>query len=150
MCVHDARRRRRRRRELERRERESARVRRGENFQTRGEFMASRGSISLAGPPILFRRALLQDAARHLLEASSRGFVFPQVPLAASLHRLVRPIGEFRWRARSVGYDCFIAARKPGVFAIILPASALRASYIYLSGIFPANVQSTARFLDPH
>jgi len=60
-----------------------------ENFETKGEFMASRGSISLLGP----LPALLQGGA-HLLQISSREFLSEvparEVVLLASPHRLLR------------------------------------------------------------
>jgi len=65
------------------------RVCEGENFETKGEFMASRGSISLLGP----LPALLQGGA-HLLQISSREFLSKvparEVVLLASPHRLLR------------------------------------------------------------
>lgn len=91
------------------------RVCEGENFETKGEFMASRGSISLLGP----LPALLQGGA-HLLQISSREFL-SEVPAREVVllalprrHRLLRSVAA-DWTMHGYMHDA-------SPFAIPVPA----------------------------
>lgn len=88
----------------------------GENFETNGEFMASRGSISLLGP----LPALLQGGA-HLLQISSWEFL-SEVPAREVVllalprrHRLLRSAAA-DWTMHGCMHDASLFAnRDPAV-----------------------------------